>query len=430
MKLYKAALLFVVMAFASCSAGSEGDFVHVRNGQFIRDGKPYYFVGANMWYAAMMGAKDGDRDRLGKELDMLRSIGVDNIRVLVGSDGPEGRELKVEPVLQPSPGQYNEDILEGLDYLMVELARRDMTAVLYLTNSWEWSGGFGQYLEWAGFGITPLPRDVPWNEYCGILTQFHASDEAKEMYYAHVRKIVSRVNTLTDVPYAEDPTVFSWQLCNEPRPFSKENMPHFLEWVRKSASIIKSIDSNHMVSTGSEGLFGCEVDSSLFRAIHAIPEIDYFNIHIWPYNWRWVVTETLDDTDTAIASSREYIDAHMDIITSVGKPLVIEEFGYPRDGFRFAKGTSVNARDRYYEFMTSLVVESARSSGLLAGCNFWAWGGFASQSPVNLYWKPGDDYCGDPAQEQQGLYSVYADDSTTVNVIVNANEMISSLKQE
>lgn len=35
------------------------------------------------------------------------------------------------------------------------------------------------------------------------------------------------------------------------------------------------------------------------------------------------------------------------------------------------------------------------------GANFWAWGGLAA--PKHLYWQRGDDYTGDPAQEQQGL---------------------------
>ena len=51
--------------------------------------------------------------------------------------------------------------------------------------------------------------------------------------------------------------------------------------------------------------------------------------------------------------------------------------------------------------------------------NFWAWGGFASQNPEHVYWQRGDDYCGDPAQEQQGLNSVYAGD-TTIDIIREA----------
>lgn len=427
--LLQSAVAVLAMAMAvSCTGEEEGGFVSVRDGKFIKDGKPYYFVGANMWYAGMLASDGvgGDRERLAAELDSLQAIGVDNIRVLVGSDGPDGMPMKVEPSLQKTPGAYNDTILAGLDYLMAELGRRDMTAVLYLTNSWEWSGGYGMYLEWAGFGKTPLPKDVSWDEYCRILAQFYRSDKARQMYLDHVRNIVTRRNAVTGKLYSEDRAIFSWQLCNEPRPFSADNKEVFLEWADETSSLIKSLDSNHMVSTGSEGLFGCEVDSLLFDKLHNLPCIDYFNIHIWPYNWRWINASNLDSTEIAISESRKYIDTHIASVEKAGKPLVIEEFGYPRDGFLFDKSVPVSARDRYYSFICSLVAENAESGGVIAGCNFWAWGGMASQSPVNLYWKPGDDYCGDPAQEQQGLYSVYASDVSTIKVIKDANARIDS----
>ena len=236
----------------------------------------------------------------------------------------------------------------------------------------------------------------------------------------------SRQSKSDSTPIYTCVSVFSWQLCNEPRPFSDENKEDFLSWARESAAIIKSIDTNHLVSTGSEGLFGCEVDSSLFARLHSLEDIDYFNIHIWPYNWNWVDKGNLDSVDIAIDESRKYIGIHTDAVADAGKPLVIEEFGYPRDGFSFSKDSSVSARDIYYRYIFDIVIESARSGGCIAGCNFWAWGGYAGQSSESEYWRRGDDYCGDPAQEPQGLYSVYAGDSTTVELVRETNELIAT----
>jgi cephalosporin-C deacetylase len=103
---------------------------------------------------------------------------------------------------------------------------------------------------------------------------------------------------------------------------------------------------------------------------------------------------------------------------------VLEEFGFPRDSFQFAKGTPTTCRDTYYEHVLQRIVQSAKEGGLFAGLNFWSWGGFAEQSATNIYWQPGDDYCGDPAQEQQGLNSVYASDESTVAIIRNAAEQM------
>ena len=100
--------------------------------------------------------------------------------------------------------------------------------------------------------------------------------------------------------------------------------------------------------------------------------------------------------------------------------MVLEEFGFPRDGFRFSKSTSTEVRDEYYQCVFDLIRQDRENGGLFAGCNFWAWGGFAEQNSDHIYWEKGDDYTGDPAQEEQGLNSVFATD-TTVEIIKTEN---------
>ena len=124
--------------------------------------------------------------------------------------------------------------------------------------------------------------------------------------------------------------------------------------------------------------------------------------------------------DKAIENTDIYIDEHLAVAEKYGKPVVLEEFGFPRDDFQFAKGTPTASRDRYYAHVCSRIVKAAQEGGLFAGLNFWGWGGLAEQSQTNIYWQPGDDYCGDPAQEQQGLNSVYASDESTMTILREA----------
>jgi mannan endo-1,4-beta-mannosidase len=98
--------------------------------------------------------------------------------------------------------------------------------------------------------------------------------------------------------------------------------------------------------------------------------------------------------------------------------LVLEEFGYPRDGFLFAKGTPTEGRDKFYEYVFSLIA----GSGMIEGCNFWGWGGYAD--PAHERWQCWDDYTGDPAQEQQGLNSVFASDKSTLEIISKMTKKI------
>ena len=407
-------LLFLLGACAPKPA--EHSFIKVNaDGQFVRDGKPYYFVGTNFWYGAILGSEGegGNRERLHKELDFLKSIGINNLRVLVGADGENGIKTRVEPSLQVAPGVYNDTILAGLDYFMNELRERDMTAVLYLNNSWEWSGGYSVYLQWSGHGDAVVPAVDGWPAYMEYVKQFPKSDSAKALFANHVNYIVSRTNRYNQIKYVDDPTIMSWQIGNEPRAFSDENKEPFARWMADVAAQIKSLDPNHMVSSGSEGAWGCEMDMNLFEKIHADPNINYLNIHIWPYNWSWVKADSLKELlPRAKENTKKYIDDHMVIARKYSKPIVLEEFGFPRDGFSFSKEAPTTARDEYYRYVFDLIRQDRESGGLFAGCNFWAWGGFAGQNPGHVFWEKGDDYTGDPAQEQQGLNSVFATDST------------------
>ena len=148
-----------------------------------------------------------------------------------------------------------------------------------------------------------------------------------------------------------------------------------------------------------------------------------------------------DSVCVANQYTEKYLTAHFPVAERLGKPIVLEEFGYPRDGNREFKGEAVKfwdgvslskesattARDEYYSYVFDRLIKARQNNEPLVGVNFWGWGGFATQSAENEFWKPGDDYCGDPAQEPQGLFSVYATDSTTTALIKKTNEALTLL---
>ena len=415
--------LTLALSLTACTGGSEAKFWNVKDSQFYKgDEGPVYYIGTNMWYGPLLASDTyaADPERLSAELDSLKEIGMTNLRVLVGADGRPGVMSKVEPTLQTEPGVYDESVFVGLDRFLVELDKRDMSAVLYINNAWEWSGGFGQYLEWAGEGAPLSTVDAVWSEYCARNSQFVMNEQAKSMFAENVKNIVSRVNTVTGKPYSEDPAIFSWQICNEPRFFiaKDEIREAFVQWLYETAALIKSLDPNHMVSSGSEGSFGCETEMGTFIRVHECPDIDYLTMHIWPLNWSWVTKDSLaENLQNAIDNTNDYIDQHIAAADSIGKPLVLEEFGFPRDGFVFTKGSPTTLRDAFYSNAFERLLASRNEGGKFAGINFWTWGGLAEQNPEHIMWQKGDDYCGDPAQEQQGLNSVYLTDESTLAII-------------
>ena len=48
----------------------------------------------------------------------------------------------------------------------------------------------------------------------------------------------------------------------------------------------------------------------------------------------------------------------------------------------------------------------------MAGLMPWAWSGTTEPPRPGQLWKPGDPFVGDPPHEEQGWYSIYADDPT------------------
>ena len=423
LRLLASAFLLVLL---SCSGGGSSPYVRVEDGHFVKNGQKVSFIGTNFWYGAILGSEGqgGDRERLAAELDSLKSLGITNLRVLVGGDGPDGIPTRIEPTLQKESLVYNDTIFAGLDHFLVELGKRDMQAVLFINNAWEWSGGFSMYLEWATGEPALIPAIDGYGPFMRKMADFNVCPEAQELFFENLRHIVSRTNSITGLPYSEDPAIFSWQICNEPRPFSEDEavVDGFCDWIAKAAAIIKETDPNHMVSTGNEGAMGCNGgDYALVERLNSCPDIDYVTAHIWPFNWGWVSSDCPQgDVQAAIDLTGDYIDRHMELCSRLSKPLVIEEFGFPRDDHQFSKDTPTTGRDEYYSYVFSRVVDSHRTSGSLAGLNFWGWGGLAEQPEGHFDWRRGDDYSGDPAQEEQGLNSVYLTDESTVSLIREA----------
>ena len=254
------------------TTGQSG-FVTVKGRHFELDGKPYYFAGTNLWYGMYLGSPGatGDRARLAKELDQLAAQGVRNLRVLAISEASTLKRA-VTPAVMQQPDSVDETLWKGLDFLLEEMRKRDMRAVLYLNNFWQWSGGMSQYVAWFN-GKPVVDPDVTgdWNAFMDNSAAFYREPRAQEAFRGVIRQLIGRKNSVNGRSYADDPTIMSWQLANEPRPGSDANArPHFdvfVKWVDETAGFIKSLAPKQLVSTGNEGWMGTR---GLARSVRAV----------------------------------------------------------------------------------------------------------------------------------------------------------------
>lgn len=412
-------ILIYLLFFSILSAQISNRFVSATTNGLVLEGAAYRFIGANLWQAVPWAASgEAGRARLCRELDRLQAIGVNNLRIMAMAEGPASAPWRFNPTMSEAPDSINPTWLSGLDYVLVELSKREMKAVLCLSNFWPWSGGFAQYLVWADGSEIPYPppaQNGSWSKFETYSANFYKNKKANRYFKNHVQLLLGRVNAINNLPYVEDPTIMAWQLANEPR-YGK-NFKAFYSWVRKTTQFLEKRAPKQLLSLGIEGIRISKQDKFYrhYKYLHQIRQVDYLTLHLWPENWGWYRSDTMDSIPGI--QIKNYIQQHLNIAKAVHKPIVLEEFGLARDRRDFSDSTSTSKRDVFYQLLMEWMLEAQKDNSEWSGLNFWAWSGEGRPSPNLGYWQLGDPFTGDPPHEPQGWYSVYDSDSSTLQII-------------
>ncbi|KAJ1903401.1 hypothetical protein LPJ81_003079 [Coemansia sp. IMI 209127] len=419
-------------------------FVTADGPRLMCNGSAYRVSGANYWQAmnlGMAGGASSDRPRVLQDLETLASYGVNMVRIMAASEGSQYGEApdRMHPVLMVSPGVYNEDVFEGLDWVLAQLPRYNMTATVSLANYWTWSGGIPQYVSWATDTEIPYPAQWdPLNQifeggdyetFLAYANRFYADESiyktVQAWYRSHVRAVVERVNSVTGIQYKDDPTIMAWELMNEPQIIDAVEGERLLfRWIDESAKLIRSIDPQHLVTSGAESKNGAR----WFDVMHRSPHISLASCHFWPLNWGYY--NATDPTTASVAYSidkmREFVHLNSKWALELGIPTVLFEYGMMRDNWGEFAGTRayspdapVTHRNMFYSAVADCANELSASGGhgAVAGSAFWAYAGLARPPKIpttNITWT------GDPPHEPPGWNSVYDKDVETLDIIKRA----------
>lgn len=347
--------------------GRNEGFVSVEGTAFTLNGEPFHYVGTNNYYLMTHAADRGLRWQVDEVLEKAAAMGLKVVRTWAFNDG-EGEWN----ALQTRPGVYQESVFRGLDYVLYKADRVDVRLLLTLVNNWDDYGGMNQYVAWdATYGDgTAESHD-----------EFYTDENTKGWYKDHVAAVLDRVNSYNGRRYRDDPTVFAWELANEPRCLLDPAGFVLNGWFEEMGAHVKSLDGNHLVTTGIEGFYNTrnpirwmDYQGTDFIANHQVPSIDFSVAHSWPDLW-----ELGEDYETTMdLVGQQIADSH----TVIGKPFVLEEFGKYRD----ADGVSTLERDRFYRGYYDLVYGMRGG-----GTNFWILfhdaypdsGGFGVYSPAD-----------------------------------------------
>ena len=287
---------------------------------FELEGAPFCFVGSNNYYLAYKPPAMVD-----DVLESARALGIKVIRIwgFIDRGSLDGRVRDVDEgaaqrgvyfqawdaVRQRTVFNDGPDGLQRLDYALAKAGELGLKVVVVLTNNWRDFGGMDQYLEW--YGLTTH-------------SAFYEDERVRATYKAWLWHLAMRVNGLTQRTYRDDPTIFAWELGNEPRASVGTSNHVLTRWADELSSYLKSIDANHLLAVGDEGFLDGPSEHWTYhadygvdhRALTALPGVDYGTFHMYPEAW-----------GAGFGWGERWIDDHLSVARELRKPTVLEEYG-------------------------------------------------------------------------------------------------------
>ena len=322
-----AAVLFALSNWHSAARRGRAGFVQVADGRFTIDGKPFRFVGANV----SVMYRDDDRAKMPETLRQAARVGIKVVRVWASG---EGGPNDVKPIadfndwprthsFRNKPHDWNEAEFVFLDQVIAEAARNNLRVQLCLANWWRDTGGVTQYLRWSGVNGADDDK-APFGIDKEKAMAFYTNEMARQLYREHVEKIATRRNSVTGILYRDDPTIFGYELINEAQCVTGRWQER-RAWIAEMSAYLKSLDPDHLIAPGEWG-YRSAAERREWLSDHAMANIDYCDAHNYPRDDH----DSFVDSPTALG---EFIANRVAAAYSLGKPLVIGEFGMSTDGY-------------------------------------------------------------------------------------------------
>ncbi|KAI9104733.1 glycoside hydrolase superfamily [Phlyctochytrium arcticum] len=128
----------------------------------------------------------------------------------------------------------NDRVFRALDNALALAGQRNIKVIIPLVDRLEFWGGTGSFAQLV---------DSRKSE-----ASFYTDPSVRDAFKDVIQQVLSRVNTVNNITYKDDPAILAWETGNELE-FEGKRVPG--EWTSDIAKYIKSIDPNHLVVDGS-----------------------------------------------------------------------------------------------------------------------------------------------------------------------------------
>ncbi|KAF7142895.1 hypothetical protein RHSIM_Rhsim05G0232000 [Rhododendron simsii] len=319
-----------------CEIGEKDDdawtMVRKKGNQFVVNDQPFYVNGFNTYWLMVFAVNQSTRGKVTEVFQQASSVGLTVCRTWAFSDGNNSQW----PALQKLPSVYDEEVFKALDFVVSEAKKYKIRLILPLTNNWGDYGGKLQYVNWGkAAGLNLTSKDEFFSH--PTVTTTCVFIVKSNCTLSGLQTVLNRVNTLTNITYKDDPTIFAWELMNEPRCDSDPSGDTLQAWIEEMAVYVKRIDPRHLVGIGLEGFYGPstpdrvhfnantdlqEVGTDFIRN-HQVLGVDFASAHIYADSW---VMEPI--SDAYIQFVKAWMQSHIeDAENALGMPVLFGEFG-------------------------------------------------------------------------------------------------------
>ncbi|KAJ7582721.1 glycoside hydrolase family 5 protein [Mycena floridula] len=271
-------------------SSTNDQFVQTKNSKFLVNGSEFRFVGTNAYWLSALNTEED----IITTFESMSAAGITAVRTWAFNDVdviPENGtwfQLVANGTTTINNGTNG---LAKLDAVVRQAENFGIYLMLTLTNNWNPRPLFDNLTESlqnltstveSGGGVSrrdvtvgtnnSLPRNTLSNDYGGMdlyLRQFGLINH--DDFYTNSTIIGAFTDWTSNVVsrYVDSPAILAWEIANDPRCNSSIgaspgcNTQTITNWLHNISTHIRSIDSNHLISSGAQG-FMCATCPKLF----------------------------------------------------------------------------------------------------------------------------------------------------------------------
>ncbi|KAK5657077.1 hypothetical protein OQA88_3605 [Cercophora sp. LCS_1] len=276
----KASILSIVALSVTVRGVDIRDLPVVRNGStLLLNNTPWKAVGPNIYwlgldenvvppagepYYAPTKASYPHKGRVTEAMAVVKAMGGTMIRAhTLGVS--TGNPLS----LMPSGGKINPQAFDAIDWAVWQARQYGLRLMIPLTDNFDYyHGGKYDFLRWNGFNLNRA-RD----EKNPAVQNFYTNPKVVGSFKEYIRVLLTHVNPLTNLTYAQDPTIFAYETGNElcGPVWKDQDVP--VEWITDIGRLIKELAPQKLFVDGTYGVNKSHL---------AIAEVDIYSNHYYP----------------------------------------------------------------------------------------------------------------------------------------------------